>query len=504
MKNIFLIIMFIILAYIIYKILSIHKRRITLQEFFLMGGNLKPGNFVGTMVSTNLSLGNFLYFCAIWSYFYGIAGMIWIAVGVLLMIISFVIFGPKFKPFIEDRANTGTIHEYLSSSYTKPSLLVGPIKLRLIASLSTLITITLAIVLELHLASQILSIILGKQPWLIFFIISAIACFIAAVGGYWGVAVTDSLQAAFLYLALFAFIFIIPNDTNTAATYSSVYPTGLTNLVSGIGWWNIASIIVFGIGWPLVTMDTWQRNSASRSLSIATKGIIIGGVLMIVAALGWSMLGIYDHLALSTLANHSQGYDPFSDLFLIAANTTFLKWGLAILASGLIMAAISTVDTFFVMSGHSLVSDVVVGVLRRGDYGSLSDTQNLSLADISRAFIALQWFIVLGVWFLLRGLGVLQSALSLFFAAYAVQYSLLIPVMLSKPGFPQKSGPAFWSIAVGIVVSILCGLGSSLALQYGWSMPIGLSADQWLPLTPVLTVIASGSAFFLCNFGGSK
>lgn len=496
--------MFIVLAYIIFKVFAIHKRRITLQEYFLMDGNLKQGNFVGTMVSTNLSLGNFLYFCAIWSYIYGIAGVAWITLGVILMIISFVTFGPKFKEFIENRSNTGTIHEFLSSSYTKPSLGAGPIKLRLIASLSTIITITLAIVLELQLASQILSIILGKQPWLIFFIISAIACFIAAVGGYWGVAVTDSIQAGFLYIALIAFGLTILNDGNAAAPYSSSYPQGITNMISGIGWWNIASIIVFGIGWPLVTMDTWQRNSASRSLSVATKGIIIGGVLMVVAAFGWSMVGIYDHLALSTLANHSQGYDPFSDLFLIAANTTLLKWSLAILASGLIMAAISTADTFFVMSGHSLVSDVIVGVMRRGDYDSLSDIQNLSLTDIARALITLQWFVVLGVWFLLRGFGILQSALSLFFAAYAVQYSLLIPVMLSKPGVPKKSGPAFWAITVGIIVSVFCGLGSSLALQYGWSMPLNLSADQWLPLTPVLTVIASGIVYFVCHLGESK
>ncbi len=504
MNNIFLIIMFVAMAYITYKVITVHKRRITLQEFFLMDGNLRPGNFIGTMVSTNLSLGNFLYFCAIWSYIYGVSGMAWIVVGVILMVASFSIFGPKFKGFIEDRANTGTVHEYLSLSYSKSSLGIGPLKLRLIASLSTIITITLAIVLELSLASQIMSLILGKQPWLIFFIISAIACFIAAIGGYWGVAVTDSLQAVFLYIALGAFLLITLNDPHATVQYSTVFPQGVKNLVSGIGWWNIASITVFGIGWPLVTMDTWQRNSASRSLSVATIGIAISGALMIVAALGWSMVGIYDHLALSSLANHSQGYDPFSDLFLIAGNTPLLKWSLAVLASGLIMAAVSTADTFFVISGHSLVSDIIIGVMRRGDYGSLNETQNMSLTDISRALIAMLWFVVLGAWFLLKGLGVLQSALSLFFAAYAVQYSLLIPILLSKPNVQKTSGPAFWAIAAGIFVSLFCGLGSSLALQYGWPMPLGLSADQWLALTPVLTVVFSAAIYFVCNLGVSK
>ncbi|MDY6896335.1 MAG: hypothetical protein SVO01_13110, partial [Thermotogota bacterium] len=447
MRNIFLIIMTASIGIIFYKVIDVYRRNISLQEYFLMNGNLKPGNFIGTMVSTNLSLGNFLYFCAIWSYFYGVTGMLWIAIGVILMIISFAIFGPKFKNFIEDRDNTGTIHEYLSLSYPTSSLYVGPMKLRLIASLSTIITITLAIVLELQLASQILAIIIGKQPWIIFFVVSAIACFVAAVGGYLGVAVTDSIQAILLGLALIAFFFIIFFDTITAANYSPAYPLNISEIIGSIGWWNIASIIVFGIGWPLVTMDTWQRNSASRSLSTASKGIIISGILMLIAVLGWSMVGIYDKLALSSLASHSQGFDPFSDLFLIATNTTIVKWSSAILATGLIMAALSTADTFFVMSGHSIVSDLIIGVLRRGSYGSLTNEQNLFFTNISRALIAFQWFIVLGVWFLLKDFGILQSALSLFFAAYAVQYSLLIPVLLSKPGISKQSGPAFWAIA---------------------------------------------------------
>jgi len=501
MKNSFLIILCSMLVYVFIKVFEVYKRKSTLQEFFLLDGNLQPGAFIGTMVSTNLSLGNFLYLSAIWAYFYGISGILWITIGILIMLISFKFFGKKYKNYIENRDNTGTLHEYLSNSYPKASLGVNKNALRYLASISTITSLALAITLELHLASNIIAVIIDKDPWILFIICSAIACFVAAIGGFWGVKVTDIFQSFLLYASLIFLFILIYIDDSQAKNYTTVYSFSITNLAFDVGWWNIISIIVFGIGWPLVTMDTWQRNSASRSLPVAMKGILISGGLMALAAIGWSMVGLYDHLALSNLSGSSGGYDPFVDFFLINKDSLLVKLSLSFFATGLIMAALSTADTFFVVCGHSIISDLIVGIYLKSKYSDLSSDKSKMLTDISRVIIMMLWFLIILVWFVLKNLNILQSALSLFFVAYGVQYCLLIPIIVSGYTKKKDTGPAFWSIAAGLIISIFVGISSSLALQYGWSTPLSLSADQWLSLTPVVTVAASAVVFFACQVG---
>jgi Na+/proline symporter len=371
----------------------------------------------------------------------------------------------------------------------------------MMASLATVITLLFAVVLEMHLASSIVSSLTGRPAWLLFLMLAGIGCFYAAVGGYWGVVVTDISQAAFLFVSLLALPVVALSHGATATPYHANYSISLGNLLGDIGWHNIASIVVFGIGWSLVTMDTWQRSSSCRHFDTARSGVIVSGVIMALFAAGWGFAGVYDKLAISqlNLAGFSQGFDPISDILLLAPSAGQLaRVALGVLAAGLVMAAISTADTFFIICGHSLVSDVIVGGLKKSNYEALSPAHNLALTDVSRGVIVGFWALAVIIWLILKQVGLLASALSLFFAAYSVQYALL-PALLYARRSRQRAGPACWSIASGVIAALVCGLGSALILQYSPTLIILISADKWLALTPVIAVVVSGLVFVVTS-----
>lgn len=136
------------------------RKNTSIHEYFLMGGNLKSIGFIGTMLSTNLSLGNFILISAIWGYLFGWSGMLWWTVNLVVNAIAYYWALPRFKSFIEDRSNSGSVHEYLAVNFdsregTSSGDQVARRRLRLWASVATSICLLLATTFELHLASQI-------------------------------------------------------------------------------------------------------------------------------------------------------------------------------------------------------------------------------------------------------------------------------------------------------------------------------------------------------------
>jgi sodium/pantothenate symporter len=475
------------------------KQKISVSEYLLLDGKLSLGPFVSTMVSTNLSLGNLIYVSAIWGFSYGGSSILWLCIALIVFVVAFKHYAPYIKHYIEDKNNCGTLHEFLSISFLKDNK--PSVSVRLVASLSTIISLLIALVLELHLGAQIFSAILGVNVFNVFLAFTAIISIYTALGGYRSVILTDIVQAVLMVFGLFILLYIFFSGGSYSWTsYEASFGKGLTPIFFGVGWQNIISILTLGVGWFLVSMDAWQRNCASRSVDTSVKGLTIGAFGMGIFIVAWAVSGLYVHLAVvpglseEQLGNFSKGYNPIGDLLLFQSQLGGL-WPLliGILAFSLVMAALSSADTFLVVCGHSFISDLIVGVGRKSNFGNLTGNISFALSNIARGVIVSMTIVLILLWALLNQLHLLQDPLTLFFIAYSVQWALLAPIIFGAIKKKRSANIVFLSIIAGIVTALFVGFGSAFTLYAGQETILGLSTLGWLALTPFVTFLVSFS-----------
>lgn len=492
-------------------------RSTTLQKFFLMGEGLKFKPFVGTLAATNFSLGNMIFLCLIWGYFYGLGGMVWLLIGFIaaaFVYIRFVQSSPEVQQYIENRTNSGSVHEYLGLAFASNGTPETTRMIRLLASLTTVLCVLVALTLELYLASQLLSPLVSIDTTTLFIILTSLICAYSALGGFWAVVKTDILQGALLIAGLISF-FCIKNMLGLQVEpYSSRYVVGIIPSLMAPGWLGIVSIIGVTFAWYLVTMDTWQRSSASRSAGTATSGMVGGTVVLIVGIVIFSLIGMYDALAIKPslvpdLAGmHSGGINPITDLGLLQAGLS--AWGKALYAffvGTLVMAALSTADTFLVVAGHSFVSDLLIGVGKHSSFSELSEVENILFTGIARAVIVGMGVFVVATFFLLDSLGLLSDPLGLFYLAYSIQFALFAPVILSIRKRKPQALAILWGLAFAIITAVVWGFGFSLASKWGIESVLGFATAELVylaPLPPILTglIVTSLLTTFLPKTSG--
>ena len=476
----------------------------TATEFFLMNGKLKLPSFIGTMTASNLSLGNMIFVCAIWGYYFNLSGAFWVAITIILLVVGYHLFGKYFKEYIEDVKNNGSLHEYIASLYLTTSNQKQVKRLRYFSSMITIVTLVLAIILELHIASTLFGQVFGFNIASTFFTFLVIISAYSILGGFRTVIDTDIIQSILLSVAIasgiyFVFAFDTPN---------SIELNFDSTIITGTGWANSLGISFLGFGWLLVTMDTWQRNSASRSLDVSLKGVMWSGILMTIFVILFAIFGIYVKSVIEPIAvsnglqdSISNGAFPFNDLYLIKdlVPTYGLKVALALIFIGLIMAAASTVDTFFVVIGHSFTTDILISTTDK-PLGELDEKRNKLFGSVGKIVILLSSLLIMIVWGILNYTNSLNDPLSLFYIAYSVQYALL-PALLLGIFMKKKSiYSAIISIIVGIITSQFIVFFFLKPYQdFSTTKYLILTADQWIGLLPLITSLVSAIAFLIVN-----
>jgi Na+/proline symporter len=433
--------------------------------------------------------------------------MFWIVVCIFFIYVGFYVYHNKIAFYVEDRNNSGTLHEFISNNYHNVTGSDVTIQVRLVASLATITCLLIALTLELHLAALLVSRLLSLELSIAFMGLAALVAAYAAVGGFRAVVITDIFQSSFLALAIVLFFIVayLNADSPPVTPYGDAFG-GAGHFFKGAGWYNALSIVVIGFGWFLVTMDTWQRNCAARSIDKSLKGAMIGCGLMVLAVVMWTYVGIYDRLAIfpslegAALQAHSGGYNPFLDFFYFMPLEQGI-WKLfgGLIALALVLAGLSTTDTFLTVCGHSLVSDILIGVKKRSSFGDLTPEQSLAFTTLGRAIIVGMGIAVIIVWFIFAHLQILYDPLTLFFVAYSVQYALLCPVIFAMRRNKLPAKAAMWSIGLGILTSLFFGLGSAIRLAAGGGPIMGFAPEVWLALTPVMTVIVGGLVLLLAG-----
>ncbi len=484
---------------------SLHKSK-TATEFFLMGGNLKLKPFIGTMIASNLSLGNMIFVCSIWGYYYGLSGAFWVAVTIILLILGYNIFAKYFKKYIEDRNNSGSLHDYIAGLYAKKGS-VAHNKLRYFTSFVTILTLVLAIVLELQIASSLFDTVFkANSTGTTFVILTALIALYSCLGGFRTVVDTDILQSVFLFLAIIAgFYFVFTYETKPVTSID------VKTIFNGAGWANSIGISFLGFGWLLITMDTWQRNCASRSVDTSKKGILIAGSIMTLFVICFALFGVYvkdsiEPILVSNNVKTSNGLLAFNDFLQIEqyVTPTVLKMSIGIIFVGLIMAAISTADTFLIVLSHSLTTDLLIS-RATPNIGELNEKQNVFYGSIGRASIIVITFVIIGTWELLNFFKLLGDPLNLFYVTYSVQYSLL-PALLFGIFLKKKSAiTAIFSIIAGIIVNFFIGFYFLPKVQLAdMNKYFFLRPDEWLGLLPFTIALSSAVVYLIVNIFNKK
>jgi len=476
----------------------------TLYGFFLVNGSLKLRGFIASVLSANLSIGNFLIFVTVWGYTFGWGGIFWFVVNLLFNVFSYLLFMPAFRSYIEDSNNSGTIHEFLSSTFASVNGNNYSRRIRLISSATTITGLLFAIVFELHLSAEIAATILNFDPIVIFAVMTAIICIYSGIGGFHTLVFTDITQSFAMIAGLIAVIPILfsLNSLPTANNIFATYPLSLQSL--NIGMPAILGICIIGSGWFLVAMDQWQRTCATRDSKRTRNGMIwyfvsISGFAVVFGLVGMiTKSALYPSLPLSLSNSFSQGLNPLTDLFLGSNLEGAPVYLYAIVGVALMAAAMSTANTFLIVCGHSFVSDVLIALSKNIPIGSLSNIDSKSFVAIARSSIIGMGVLVVAIWLALINFRLMVDPYNFFFIAYSVQFGLLAPMVVSR--LPKRYWPSadaiFLSIVVGFISSIVLGFGLWSLIQKGLKTMAGVGMIDWLTLTPVLTFFIGSIILF--------
>ncbi len=466
----------------------------TLYRFFLMGGKLDLKGFVGTIVAANLSLGNFIIFITTWGYKYGFEGIIFFIINLCLNVIGFLLLLRHFKPYIENTKNNGTIHDYLASAYGTDPHSAEAARIRLSASVVTIVCLTLAMVFELSLAVSLLHPTSAVGAIYLFGTLAAFIAFFTAYGGFRTLVVSDVTNALILSAGVCALLYFISSNCGSqqaSSIASSLMPTGSEHL----GWASIVSIIVIGSGWMIVAMDQWQRTCASRSYPVTFNGTLIYLFILSLFAISFAWWGSFDRSVLPTIVGPAKAAllsgssNPLLDISLLPTTTSLDHGLLILLIVGLVFAGVSTTNTFLNVCSHSLTTDILMSSFAHKELGELSDPQNDLYVGIGRAVIIMLSAALILIFTLLTYFGLLKDPLSFFFITYSVQFALLGPMLFSvrRPARRPSANSALVSIRTGFSLALIFGFGFWWLSQCGVETVLWVKTNDWLTLTPVLT-----------------
>jgi Na+/proline symporter len=466
----------------------------TLHRFFLLDGRLSLPKFALTISAANLSLGNFIIFIAIWGYNFGATGLAVFIVNLALNVAGYLYYLRVFQPYIEDRKNSGTIHEYIATTYTRPGQeRLGELA-RLFASLVTVSCLALAILFELSLAVDLLGPTSPLDKLYMFAGLAALIALFTAHGGFRTLFFSDGLNGALLALGSICLVAVMVWQTG-AHPNTSIFAEGPSWAgLKQIGWPAIVSICIIGSGWMLVAMDQWQRSCASRSYKISWFGTFWYFFVVLIAACIYAAWGAFDANVMPSVNPNAQlsgSTNPLLDIMNVPENGGMGRFLVTMAITGLVFAAVSTTNTFLNVLSHSLTSDVVVSLIARRDLHSFSPDTDRFFVSIARAIIVSVVAVLVVIYAIFTQSGLLRDPLSFFFIAYSVQFALLAPMALSRLPKAWRPGikPVILSLALGFVTALTVGFGSWVLLQGEPRPVLFLMPGDWITLAPVVTLV---------------
>lgn len=464
----------------------------SVREFFLYGERLQLGFLVSSLLAANLSLGNLVYVCASLGYFAGWSGVFWVVATIVFLFVGFLTIGPRLKTYIQQKGNFGTIHDFISKSHQSASG-DGFKRLKITSGAISCFALFMAIVIELHLGTLLIAPLVGLPQVIIVIVVILIVSFYTISSGFHSVVYTDFAQCVFLAAAIMCGLtFLLSFNSPGSVALHDVYKSDLNSILFNAGWPTAVGLTVLGLFWLISTLDTWQRNCATRSMDTSLKGALLSSILLVGSVSAFSFIGmlvkakIEPTVSGSAVALLSKGNFPINDIFLADISTyPFGPYLLAIFAAGLLMAAISTMDTFIIVIAHVMNTDLGMADKRLRSFEDITPGEDEALVYRGRLIIA---FIVIGVfiaWGVTATFRLLNQPLTLFFITYTIQFILGVPVIAGTFKITQSSTMTLFVIIASAAAIIAAGG----LLLYDDNMEIfGLKGQDSLSLLPVVPV----------------
>ena len=287
-------------------------------------------------------------------------------------------------------------------------------------------------------------------------LLGGIALLYTLWGGLWAVAITDTIQFILMCITLAIAIPILLVELGGFDAIALIAPEGYFAFFGGIPIWLMIAYAATGIS-ILVDPGYYQRIFAARSPKQARNAMLISVFIWI--AYDW-LVTAGGMLARAGVAAGTIPADIHSNDALLMAVTMALPVGLTgIFLAGVLATAMSTVDSYTLVSGANLVNDLY-RPLRK------PDATDQELVRLTKYGIVLSWVLGYAMAFLFDRLMALWV-----FMATMLSSTVLIPIFVGLYWNGRKTPSAGLS-------SCMVGLGS-VALYYLVIQQLGVYDDVY-------------------------
>ena len=429
------------------------------EDFMVAGRRLGPWLMAGTLAATEVGGGSSL---GVVEKAYGDWGMsaIWyvLAMAVTFVILSFV--APKLRD-----AMVKTVPEYMRRRYGE-----APGALSTLIMLPPMIGLTAVQII----ASAVVFSVMTEMPYeTSVVIVTVIVTAYSVLGGLWSITLTDFAQMFFI---VFGTALVIPFALNSAGGFEFVInnaPAGSLDLVDGIGWQTIVSLIIMYTASFAVGQEAVQRFYAAKDGKAARHGAYIAGAVYILFAFVPAFIGIIARVmvdngvidATQIMANGGRYALP------TLAIQTMPSILVGILFAGLISATMSSADSNMLAAGSIFANDVYKPYINK----DADDKRVLRVTQATMVVVSLMSMAVA----LLNTKGIITV---LMFSFSMRAGGTFVPYILGH--YWKKAG------SKGALASIICGSGVMLLAQYKYITFFGMN-----PVVPAL--LASAVAFWV-------
>ncbi len=316
------------------------------SDFALAGRNLGPWLIAGTLAATNIGGGTSL---GIAEKAFGDWGFsaIWYVITAAIAFLVLAWIAPKLR-----KTSAVTISDFFASRYGKANGLVTAIILAL-----PMVGLT---AVQIIASATILSVMTGWSYVFSVVVVSIVVTIYSVMGGLWGVAFTDFIQAT---LILGGTLLAVPYALQAVGGWDMVtqtVPADKFSAIDGIGIKTIISLTIMYIASYTVGPEIVQRYYGAKDEAAAKKGSLLGGFVCIAYAALPALLGL---IAISMVQQNL-----ISEAVLLENGTRYILPVLAIhtmppllvglLFAALISATMSSADSDMLAAGTIISNDI--------------------------------------------------------------------------------------------------------------------------------------------------
>ena len=334
------------LAGMIYIGLFFRKKNHNFEDYFLASKGITMPLLIGTLVSTFFGLDT-LFGTSEIGFFEGVTGFFAYALPYTAMYILMALIAPKFREL-----NSNTLSDIMAENYGQTA--------RIVSALASFFYSTNA--MEIMGMGFIFALLLKIPYWQAVLLAAVIVVVYTYTGGLWAVATTDMIQFFIMAVSLGIALLICWEDLGG---YAGVH-AGLEAYLGEDPWYyfspsggylTLGVIIAYALTSLAVLCEPafMQRIFASRSPKDVRTALLISTPIWTAYEFACCMLG----MAAVAAAGLGMIGETHANQALLAVVIKYLPTGLiGIFLAGVLAAAMSTADSYFLVSSGNLVYDI--------------------------------------------------------------------------------------------------------------------------------------------------